>query len=67
MKKSIIFPLILTLLLAACSKENDEPRRWVTFYSDVTLGDQHNTVSGHFFQPSTGNSIKVENTEGVET
>jgi len=64
MKKIFGIILLIAIATAGCKKE-DEPRRWVAAYTNVTLGDQVNVTTGHFFRPSTGESVLVENTPNI--
>lgn len=65
MKSTYGILLLIVFFVAGCKKD-DEPRRWVAAYTNVNLGDQANLTTGHFFQPSTGQSVLLENTANVQ-
>jgi hypothetical protein len=66
-RQTVLLSFMVMILFVGCKKDKDEePRKWVRSYSNVTLGDQHNVVAGHFFQPSIGSTVALESTTGVE-
>jgi len=58
---------LATLATTACNKDDDDggttptgPRRWTKVYRDVIIGDDSNTVEGHYLDTRTGIVHKMQ-------
>jgi len=63
------FLLGAAILMASCSKKNDDPvttpQRWMKSYSNIILGDDENSTQGQFFNTRTGQVVKLQDAAPV--